>query len=158
MRAGLTRRDTLDMPNIAAVLKSEISRIARREVRAETESLKKSSAQHRSQIAALKRHIAALEKLLRQTSRTGRAASPKSETGESGVSGLRFRAKGFAVHRKRLGLSAAQAGALIGVSGQTIYHWESGKSKPRASQMERIAALRRLNKKQAAAAVAQVID
>lgn len=145
------------MPNIATVLKSEISRIARKEIRAETENLQKSSSQYRSQIAVLKRQVANLEKLLRQTSKRTRAAPAEHEAEESAANDLRFRAKGFGAHRKRLGLSAAQAGALVGVSGQTIYHWEAGKAKPRASQMERIAALRKLSKKQAAAAVSQVM-
>lgn len=145
------------MPNIATVLKSEISRITRKEVRAETESLKRQSTQYRSQIAALKRQVAGLEKLLRKQSRGAKpaAAAPTDEDGARG--GLRFRSGGFAAHRQRLGLSAAQAGALLGVSGQTIYHWEAGKARPRASQLPRIDALRKLTKKGAAAAVAQVM-
>jgi DNA-binding XRE family transcriptional regulator len=144
------------MANIATALKSEISRVARKEVRAETLQLKKQSAHYRSQIAALKRQVAALESQLRKHSRDRRSVVATPEVEESGGN-LRFRAKGFAVHRRRLGLSAAQAGALLGVSGQSIYHWEAGKAKPRASQMPAIAALRKLNKTQAAAAVAQVI-
>ncbi len=145
------------MPNIATVLKAEISRVARKEVRADTEALKKQSSQHRSQIAALKCQVAALEKLLRKQSKgvKAAAAAPADEEGARG--GLRFRSKGFAAHRQRLGLSAAQAGALLDVSGQTIYHWEAGKAKPRASQLPRIDALRKLSKKGAAAAVAQVM-
>jgi hypothetical protein len=54
------------MPNIATVLKGEISRIARKEVRLVTEGLKKQSVQHRSHIAALRRQVVALEKLLRK--------------------------------------------------------------------------------------------
>jgi len=145
------------MPNIATVLKGEISRIARKEVRSETESLKKQSTQHRSQIAALKRQVAGLEKLLRKQSKGAKAvaAAPADQEGARG--GLRFRSKGFAAHRQRLGLSAAQAGALLGVSGQTIYHWEAGKARPRTSQLPRIDALRKLTRKGAAAAVAQVM-
>lgn len=145
------------MANIATALKSEISRVARKEVRAETLQLKKQSAQYRSQIAALKRQVAALERQVRRLSKGGKAAPAALEVEESTADGLRFRAKGFAVHRRRLGLSAAQAGALLGVSGQSIYHWETGKAMPRASQMPAIAALRKLSKTQAAAAVAQVM-
>jgi len=145
------------MPNIATVLKSEISRIARKEVRAETETLKKQSAQYRSHIAGLRRQVADLEKLLRKQSNGARAAPAAAAVEESARTGLRFRSKGFATHRQRLGLSAAQAGALLGVSGQTIYHWEAGKAKPRASQLPRIDALRKLTKNGAAAAVAQVM-
>jgi hypothetical protein len=39
------------VPNIASVLKEEIARVARKEVRSETENLKKASAQYRSEIA-----------------------------------------------------------------------------------------------------------
>lgn len=146
-----------EMPNIATVLKSEISRIARKEVRAETEGLKRQTAQYRSHIAALRRQVAALEKLLGKHSEGARAAPAAAADAESARTGLRFRSKGFATHRKRLGLSAARAGALLGVSGQTIYHWEAGKAKPRTSQLPRIDALRKLSKKGAAAAVAQVM-
>jgi ribosome-binding protein aMBF1 (putative translation factor) len=145
------------MPNIASILKAEISRVARKEIRAATESLKKQSTQYRSQIAALKRQVADLEKLLRKPSRGVRVARAAAAGEETAGTGLRFRSKGFAGHRQRLGLSAAQAGALLGVSGQTIYHWEAGKAKPRASQLPRIDALRKLSKKGAAAAVAQVM-
>lgn len=145
------------MSNIAKVLKNEISRVARKEVRAETSQLKKQSAHYRSQIASLKRQVAALEKQVRRLSKSGKVAPATPEADDSGAGGLRFRAKGFAVHRRRLGLSAAQAGALLGVSGQSIYHWEAGKAKPRATQMPAIAALRKLSKTQAAEAVAQVM-
>jgi len=146
------------MPNIASVFKSEISRIARKEVRAQTEALKKQSTHYRGQIATLKRQVADLEKLLRKQSKGAKAVPVASAAeDESARTGLRFRSKGFASHRQRLGLSAAQTGALLGVSGQTIYHWEDGKTKPRASQLPRIDALRKLTKKGAAAAVAQVM-
>jgi DNA-binding transcriptional regulator YiaG len=145
------------MTNVATVLKSEISRIARKEIRAATNSLKKQSTQYRSQIAALKRKVSDLEKLLSKSSRGAKAAPAPAADEESLRTGLRFRSKGFAMHRKRLGLSAAQAGALLGVTGQTIYAWEAGKAKPRTGQLPRIDALRKLTKKGAAAAVAQVM-
>lgn len=49
------------MSNFAQQIKGEISRIARKEVRAETQDLKKASAQYRSEIAALRRRIVSLE-------------------------------------------------------------------------------------------------
>lgn len=145
------------MANIATALKSEISRIARKEIRAETQQLKRQSAHYRSQIAALKRQVTALVKQVCRNASGGKAISAAPEADDSGAGGLRFRAKGFAAHRRRLGLSAAQAGALLGVSGQSIYHWETGKAKPRASQMPAIAALRKLSKTQAETAVSQVM-
>ena len=118
------------MPNIANILKGEFVRIARKEVRAETLTLKKQSAQYRREIAALKREVAALQRDASRR-RDVKPASAAAVQEEPAGPALRFRAKGFAAHRRRLGLSAAQAGALLGVSGQSIYHWEAGKAKPR---------------------------
>jgi hypothetical protein len=57
------------MSNIASVLKEEISRISRKEIRKETSTLKKSSTTYRSEIAALKRRVQELERYLRKASR-----------------------------------------------------------------------------------------
>ena len=59
------------MSNIASVLKEEISRIARKEIRRETASLKKSSTMYRSEIAALKRRVHELERQLRRAAGEG---------------------------------------------------------------------------------------
>ena len=140
------------MPNIASVLKEEIARVARKEARGETQGLKKASAQYRSDIAALKRRIQALEQ---QVKRLGKAGSRKAAAATSGEEGggtaLRFSAKGLAAQRRRLGLSAAAVATLLGVSGQSVYKWEDGKTRPRASQIATIATLRKLSKKEAAA-------
>jgi DNA-binding transcriptional regulator YiaG len=141
------------MPNIQSLLKSEIARIARKEVRAETEQLKKSSTQYRSQIAALKRTVAALEKQLkRQKGRAPVAAEAEGESAEA-RRGFRFSAKGLAAQRRRLGLSAREVALLLGVSALSVYKWEQGKARPRARQLEAIARLRGMGKKEAAAKV-----
>src|SRR5437762_2853684 len=57
------------MSNIASVLKEEISRVARREIKRETSALKKASSAYRSDIAALKRRLQELERQLRRASR-----------------------------------------------------------------------------------------
>jgi len=47
------------MPNLAATLKSEIARLARKEARNLTESLRKANAQYRRDVAELKRRVVA---------------------------------------------------------------------------------------------------
>jgi DNA-binding transcriptional regulator YiaG len=140
------------MPNIAAILKSEISRVARKEVRAETSSLKKAASAYRSEIAALKRRTHALEQQLRHLGKISAKAAPPAASTES-PDKLRFSAKGFASMRRRLGLSAADCGLLVGTSSQSIYNWEEGKVRPRAKHLPAIAALRTLGKREAAARV-----
>lgn len=135
------------MTTFANQLKSEIARIAKKEARSETLQLKKVSSQHRSDIAALKRHIAALEASLKKLSKSQPKATLKVE--KEPTTALRFRAGGFATLRKKFDLSAEQMGKLIGVSAQSVYHWEAEKSRPRASQLPAIAAARKLTKKEA---------
>ena len=128
-------------------LKSEIARIAKKDIRAEAQQLKKSSAQYRSDIAALKRHIVALEATVKKLSKG--QLKPVLKVDKESSTPLRFRASGFATLRKKLDLSAEQMGKLIGVTAQSVYHWEAEKSRPRASQLPAIAAARKLTKKEA---------
>lgn len=142
------------MSNFAQQIKGEISRIARKEVRAETQALKKASTQYRSEIASLKRHIAGMEASIKKLSQGKSATAAEPEEGGEFPS-LRFRVAGFAALRKKLGLSAAEMGRLIGVSAQSVYHWETGKTKPRASQLVAISAVRKMGKKEVAAKLSQ---
>lgn len=140
------------MPNIAQVLKEEIARLARKQTRSELTVLKRASARHRADIAALKRQVAQLTKQLAavKRQRPGSAAA-RDEAPDPATAAMRFSAKGFASHRKRLGLSAAQLGRMFGVSGQTIYLWETGRARPRSKHLPAVAALRSLGRRQAAA-------
>ena len=133
------------MANIGTVLKSEISRVARKELRGETQALKKSISQYRSQIADLKRRMRALEL---QVKRAGKGKA-QAAVSEPPAGNLRFSAKGLAAQRRRLGLSAAAVARLLGVSALSIYKWESGKTRPRARQIEAIATLRGMGKREA---------
>ena len=137
------------MPNIANVLKSEISRIARKEVRSETQSLKKAVGTYRHEIAVLKRLTRELEDQIRQLNKSS-AKLVSTPTFASPASDSKFSAKALAAQRKRLALSANDLGLLIGVSSQSIYNWEDGSATPRAQFLPAITALKGLGKRQAA--------
>jgi DNA-binding transcriptional regulator YiaG len=141
------------MANIASLLKAEISRVARKEVRADTSGLKK--AVYRAEIAALKRRAQALELELRRLSKAHAKAVP-AEVQAQPTQKLRFTAKGLASQRRRLGLSAQDCGLLVGASGQSIYNWEEGKARPQTRHLSAIATLRTLGKKEAAARLASL--
>ena len=136
------------MPNIAVVLKSEISRVARKEVRAESLPLKKAITAHRSEIAALKRRAQLLEQQLKRLISVGQRLAPIVETEDTSTP-RRFSAKGLKSQRRRLRLSAAQCGLLVGASAQSIYNWEEGKARPRAQHLPAIFALRNLGRREA---------
>lgn len=137
-----------DMPNFASLLKDEISRLARKEVRAHTDALKKASATYRHEIAALKKEVKALQGALKRSQKQASSSRPAPEEVDS--SGLRYSAKGLLSHRKRLGLSREQLGQLVGASGQAVYLWESQRGRPRSSYLPALAELRKLGKREVA--------
>lgn len=140
------------MQNIATVLKSEIVRLARKQLRSESEGLKKTIAAQRSDLAALKRRVQDLERALKVVARAATASKSSAKPGASEEEGgqFRFRAAGMLANRKRLGLSAADFGLLVGATGQSVYAWEAGKAKPRGKSLAAIAALRGIGKREVA--------
>lgn len=137
------------MPNIGTVFKDEISRVSRKEVRGETQALKKSIAQYRTQIADLKRRMQVLEQQVKRLGKvTVKAGVPQEEVEPAAK--IRFSAKSLIAQRRRLGLSAAALARVLGVSALSVYKWESGNTRPRARQIEAIAALRSMGRREIA--------
>ena len=143
------------MPNIAVVLRDEIVRLARKELRSQTEGLKKASAQYRRDIAALKRQVVELK---RQVSFLEGVVleKPPVSLAANGAARVRFTAKGLRAQRKRLGLSAADYAQLVGVSPQSIYNWEREITRPRKEQIATLVALRSMGKREAQARLQQL--
>jgi DNA-binding transcriptional regulator YiaG len=135
------------MPNIAAVLKAEITRLAKKESKFATANLQRASVQYRSDIAKLKKLVGQLARevvgLRKQQQAQPQASEEPEENG-------RFSARSVKAQRKRLGLSALDYGKLVGVSGLTIYSWEAGKSRPRKAQLAGFMAVRGIGKREAA--------
>lgn len=143
------------MSQFSILLKKEISRIAKKEVRAEVTPAKKSGSQARSEITALKQRVARLEAVVKKLGNpSGRSRAAAAETSDEDSPKLRFRSGGFATLRKKLGISAHEMATLLGVSAQSVYHWETGKSKPQARQLAAIASVRKLGKKEVIARLA----
>ncbi len=136
------------MPDVAAVLKEEITRLARREVKQQLGPLKKTITEQRRTIAELRRQVAALARnqaFLQRQEKRRLAEAPEASAAE----GVRFSPRWVKADRKRLGLSAKDYGLLVGASAQTIYSWESAKSKPRTTALAGWANARGIGKREA---------
>lgn len=134
------------MPNLGTILKGEISRLARKEIKAAVDPIRKANAGHRKEIAELKRQVTSLQRDLKAAARPSK---PRPE-GEQAQANTRFSAKGLKSLRAKLGLSAAEFGSLVGAGAQSIYNWEAGKAVPRAPQRGALASVRGLGKREAA--------
>ncbi len=163
------------MPNLVDALKTEIAQLAHKALRSEAQQFKKATASHERDIAALQRRIDSLERLIvslrgqrsqaarphgtprtQRPRRPPRAAHRPGDEVQAQGPALRFSAKGFTKLRQRLGLSAAAMGALLGVTAQSVYKWEDGKARPRSAQLQAIAAIRKLGKREAAQRLSQI--
>ncbi|MBU4212224.1 MAG: hypothetical protein L6437_08865 [Kiritimatiellae bacterium] len=116
------------MSTLMAVMKDEIRRIARKEIRAATAGLKKDQTKFRKAVAGLRRqtkeHRSNICQLLQVATKQAKMAAMAPKTAEG--SKVWVTAKGIRAQRKKLKLSQAQFGKLVGVSGYTVLKWEHG--------------------------------
>jgi DNA-binding transcriptional regulator YiaG len=140
------------MPNIAKVLKDEMQRLARKEVKAALAKLQKDNAVLKRVAADHKRRLLTLERgnrrLLKYASKNqDEAVNVKDEE----IGKARVTAKMIRSIRAKLNLSQAEFAALIGVNGQSVYQWEhkEGRLTFRGNTKAAIVALRKLNRKEA---------
>lgn len=134
------------MTDIIGPLRGEIVRLARKELKGHLETLRATVGAHRKEIAALKRDVGELRKQLKMASKQQKLARGAEPT--KGASKNRISSKGIISLRKRLGISAADLGKLLGVSGATIYIWESKTPTPKPDVMSKLAELRMVGKKE----------
>lgn len=165
------------MATLVNVLKEEIVRLARKEIRKHAAEAAKLTTQVERDVTALKRQVQDLQRKLsapqtqdgpKQTtskktgskktgskktaakSRTGKAAGAASTPAVQQSARTPFSSAGLKASRERVGLSADNYGKLIGVSGLSIYNWESGKARPRESNIAALTTIKGIGKREAA--------
>ena len=136
------------MPNVMSILKQEISRIARKEVHGIMKgvtpsfiALKKANSSYKKRIAQLEAKVAKLEK---QLGAKEAIKLPKPEQLEHS----RLGSNNIVKLRKKLNITRAEMGKLIGASSNSIFLWENGKANPRAAAKAKIIALRSLGRRE----------
>lgn len=138
------------MPDLSALLKAEISRIARRALRPYYLPIKKD-------VAVVKKTISQHKRLLAQVSReharliadlNARIAAPTAASAEE-TRQARVSPRLILSQRKRLGLSRDGFGKLLGVSGGAVSAWEGGRSRPRTAAKAALVAARKLGRREA---------
>lgn len=144
------------MPNIASVLKEEIRRLAKKEIKAHVGSTRQAVARYRSDIAQLKRQLGQQEREIKLLKKRSQQQTSQSQPTEDELDSVRFSARSVKAQRSRLGLSAADYGKLVGVSGLTIYNWEQEKARPRKAQLTALVAVRGIGKREALMKLAEL--
>ncbi len=138
------------MPNLGAVLKEEIQRLARKEVRATVDPLKKRIADMARTNVALKRQVPHLEKTVARLEAEAKARQLKGvQKGAKDTKGARLGPRSIAAQRKRLKLSRKDFGQLVGVTANSIYLWETGEVSPKEKSRAAVIGLRGMGVKEA---------
>lgn len=139
------------MPNLAAVLKQEIRRLARKEAKALTAPLRSMVARQRKSVAALKALVAAQGNEIGRLKALMKApgAPPGPRVPDEVVRNTRWRKDTVRAIRNSLGLSQAEFAELVGVSVNAVYQWEAARSLPREKYRAVMLGLRRLGKRDA---------
>ena len=134
------------MPDIASVLKDEIKRLSRSEIKKEVDPLRKRIQELSKTVTQQKKQIAVLEKSQSQAAKkTSDVAQPIDEEKSSSA---RITIVSIKSQRKRLNLSQREMGLLLEVSTQTIIRWEAGKGSPRGENKDAFFALRDMGRRQ----------
>jgi DNA-binding transcriptional regulator YiaG len=114
------------MSNVVKILKAEIARISKKEARSATQAIGKSNTWLRKTVADMKKRLVLLEKENRRlvtAIRKFQVAQPEKVEREEGKK-ARFTSKGIRALRKKLRLSQADFGKLLGTTPHAVYLWE----------------------------------
>jgi DNA-binding transcriptional regulator YiaG len=140
------------MSNVSKVLRDEISRISRRETKGSIEGIGKSQKGLKKTVADLKRRVLLLEKGnkgLVTAMKRYQAEQPEKPPEETKK--LRLTAKGVRSLRKRLRLTQADFGKLVGTTPHSVFLWEKkeGGLRVRDKTREALFSIRELGAREA---------
>jgi DNA-binding transcriptional regulator YiaG len=141
------------MSNIAKVFREEILRLAKRQAKAEVSAVKRESVRLKKSVAELGRQVAALNRtsgdLLKKI--TPVVTTKEIEDATESAAKLRPTSTSLKKLRARLGLTQAQFGQLLGVSGQAVVQWATreGRVRMRATTLAALARIQTIGKREA---------
>ena len=141
------------MPNIAKVLREEVQRLAKKEVRAAFAPPKRDTVRLKKQVAELRRELTALTRTSRALLArvTAVVATKESEVATERAATLRPTSKSLARLRRRLDLTQVELGKLLGVSGQAVLNWErkGSRVRMRSANLAALAGIQKIGKREA---------
>jgi DNA-binding transcriptional regulator YiaG len=149
------------MPNLSQILRAEIARISRKEVRASVNPLRSANFLLKRTVAALKKKVAVLEsgsKRLAEMQNVLQEKTNESTLAQGSDAKIRVTSKTIKALRNKLGLSQDSFALLLGVSGQSVYVMErkGGRLRLRSATLTKLLALRGIGKREAARRVGEM--
>ena len=138
------------MGKIESVVKAEILRLARKEMRPAITPLTRRVRALNRQVKALTAENQRLARLVRRLEAARVQQVGKLTVSEKEVSRTRMSAGLIKKLRKRLGLTQQQLATLVSVSAAAVQSWEQGIARPTGDNRSALAALRKLGRRDVA--------
>jgi len=142
---------------IEETMRAEISRLARKELRAEVDSLTRTVNELKQEVRALRRRVDALEKSRGVTPSAPPVTvteSPDLQVTEDEAASSRLSPNLIKKLRKKLNITQAELATLVGVTPGAVAFWEQGRSRPRDGHKRALVSLRQLGRRDVAAMLA----
>jgi len=135
------------MGKIEQAVKSEITRLATKEIRAVCVPLAQEVRELRRQVSRLSKMVAPLVKLRAELRAERMVQEAKLEAAPAEVKAARLSPLLVRKLRKRLGTTQSQLASLVGVSSASVAFWERGRSRPQGKNREALVALRKVGRR-----------
>jgi len=135
------------MGKLGANIKSEIVRLAKREIRKTLVPLGRDVRLLKSTVSQARRAVLLLERLAAQQQKELEKRKVPLEATPEEVKKSRFSPRLVRSLRKHLGISQKELAILCGVTVGAVHMWESGKFRPKDEKKALIVGLRKLNRR-----------
>lgn len=137
------------MGKVEAIIKAEIVRLARKELRQNTRPLGREVRSLKSTVSQLRKTVSGLQRFAAQQAKEMGSEKVELEATPEEMKGSRFSPRLIRSLRKRLGVTQKELAALAKVTVGAIYQWEKGIFEPRGDKKRILVALRRLGRREA---------
>ncbi len=134
------------MGKVEAIIKFEIVRLAKREMRKVTTPLRKDVWALKSAVSQLRKTVFNLERFIALQRKEWEKRPPLKAAPEE-IETSRLSPRLIRSLRRRLGLSQRDLARLTGVSPLAVYQWENGVFKPKKEKKGMLVALRKLGRR-----------
>ena len=136
------------MGKLEGMIKSEIVRLAKREIRKIARPLSRDVRSMRSTVSQLRKTVLALQRLTARQESESRKEKVLLEATPEEVKKSRFSPRLIHTLRKRLRITQKEMATLTGVTVGAIYQWEQGIFEPRGQKKGMLVALRKLGRRE----------
>ena len=136
------------MGKVESILKSEIIRLARREMRKSFVPLKRDIWSMKDILSQLRKSILILQRFKSQQEKQ-MAQKPAPEVTPEEMKKTRFSPRLIKTLRKHLGISQREMAALAGVTVGAVFQWEKGIFEPKDEKKKILVSLRKLGRREA---------